>query len=329
MKKIFSVCLVLLAMAQIARSQTSNITGMVQDEQGTPIRYVFIHDSQSKSATFTDSVGNFAVQLSPGSRLEFESKGHADTIINIDKTSTNLQIVLHKLSVGASNSIVKAQITLTTQPIRQDPNNVDMTSIQQGGTIAAIAHQKGLTHGNRYLFDVFVPGFVLSTNGTIVYNQTYLFDYDKIGSDLLLTEDNNNVTQVPDEEIKTFSLFGTNDQLVTFEKVPTIDSKHYIQVLASGNKYKIYKSIQTRLVKANYTNAGITTHGNDYDEFVDDIYYYFVDSKTNQPQKFNPKKKALKTIFAAEPDKINKYITDHSGDIDDTYLSKLGAYMNE
>lgn len=328
MKKIFSICLVILAMAQIARSQTSNITGMVKDEQGNPIRYVFVHDSKSSYATFTDSVGNFSVQANAGATLQFEATGHSDTTITVNK-NTGLEVVLHSLSSGASVSSIKAQVTLTTQPVGMTPNDRDMGTLATGGTIAAIAHQKDLTHGNRYLFDSFVPGYVLSTNGTIVYNETYRFDYDKIGGDLLLTQDNNNVTQVPDEQIKTFSLFGTGDQLVTFEKVPAIDNKHYLQVLASGTKYSIYKSITTRLVKASYVNAGITTHGNNYDEFVDDIDYYFVDAKTNQPQKFNPKKKALKAIFAAEPDKINKYITDNSGDIDDAYLSKLGAYMNQ
>jgi hypothetical protein len=330
MKKIFSICLLLLATVQLTKAQTNNITGTVKDEQGNPLHFVFVHDNRSKNAAFTDSLGNFSIYQAVGSKLQFQLSGHSDTSVNIDKGTANLQIALRSSGKGGgAGSSLSAHIKLSTEPVGASKTDADMNTLANGSTISAIAHQKGNTRGNRYLFDEFAHGYVINTQNVLVYDENYRFDYDKIGGVLLLTEDNNNVTQVSDLQIMSFTLFSNTDQLVTFEQVPAIDKTHYVQVLASGAKYNIYKSIKTRLVKASYTNAGITSHGNDYDEFVDDIDYYFVDTKTNQPVKFNPKKKALKTIFAAEPDKINKYITDHSGDIDDMYLSNLGAYMNQ
>jgi len=329
MKKIFSIFLILFVSLQITKAQTTDITGNVKDDQGNPLHFVFIQDSQSKKVAFTDSVGGFTMALNPGAQLHFALSGHNDAVVNVDKNSANLQVVLKTSGQGELESSLSAH-TLTTEPVGTSPKNeTDMTTLQTGGTISAIKHQKGLTHGNRYLFDDFAHGYVINNQNTLVYNENYRFAYDKIGGVLLLTEDNNNVTQVPDAQITSFTLFSNQDQLVTFAQVPAIDKKHYVQVLAEGPKYGLYKLIVSRLVHSSYTNNGFATHGNDYDEFVDDVDYYFVDAKTNQPQKINPKKKTLKTFFAAEPDKINKYLTDHPGDVDDTYLAKLGAYMNQ
>ena len=41
------------------------------------------------------------------------------------------------------------------------------------------------------------------------------------------------------------------------------------------------------------------------------------------------KKKSLKTAFPKDADKVNKYLNDNPGDIDDAYLAKLGAFMNQ
>lgn len=330
MKKIFPMCLLLFVAIQIAKAQSIDVTGNVKDEQGNPLHFVFIQDSQSKKVTFTDSVGNFTMSLNPGAQLHFALSGHSDAVVNVDKNPSNLQVVLKSVGKGESGSSLSAHVTLTTEPVGTSPKNqTDMTTVETGGTISAIKHQKGLTRGNRYLFDEFAHGYVINNQNTLVYNESYRFDYDKIGGVLLLTEDNNTVTQVPDAQITSFTLFSNQDQLVTFAQVAAIDKKHYVQVLAEGPKYGLYKSIVSRLVHSSYTNNGFAAHGNDYDEFVDDVDYYVIDAKTNQPRKFSLKKKALKTIFAAEPDKINKYLTDHPGDIDDTYVEKLGEYMNQ
>lgn len=326
MKKVFLVCLSLFTLTQVTKAQTNTITGKIKDDQGSPIRYVFIHDTQSTRATFTDSLGNFSIQVTPTSRLQLQSPGHKDTVLNITPGSSQLQVSL-KQAVGETVKVY-AQVKLVTEAVRTT-NEVDLGTISNGGTISGIKHQREGTRGNRYLFDEFVPGYVITNDDKFVYNYAYHFNYDKIGGALLLTEDNNTVTHVPDEQIKSFSVFGNGDKLYTFEMVPAIDKSHYVQVLSSGPKYIIYKLVLTHLVKADYTNAGITSHGADYDEFVDDETYAVLDVTTNQILPLLPKKKSIKADFIKETDKANKYLTDHSGSINDEYLAELGNYMNQ
>ena len=46
-------------------------------------------------------------------------------------------------------------------------------------------------------------------------------------------------------------------------------------------------------------------------------------------KKFTLKRKSLKESFAKDAEKVNKYLSDHSGDINDAYLSNLGDAMNQ
>jgi len=326
MRKFFLVCLSLFTLTQVTKAQTNTITGTIKDDQGSPIRYVFIHDTQSTRATFTDSLGNFAIQVTPASKLQLQSPGHKDTVLSILPGNNKLQITLKSAIVDKTK--VYAQVKLVTEAVRTT-NEVDLGTVSSGGTISGIKHQKQGTRGNRYLFDEFVPGYVVTNDGQLVYNANYRFNYDKIDGALLLTEDNNIVTHVPDEQIKSFSIFGGGDKLYTFEMVPAINKSHYVQVLSSGPKYVVYKLTLTHLVKSDYTNAGITSHGADYDEFVDDDTYAVLDVTNNQILPLSSRKKSIKAVFVKEADKTNKYLSSHSGSINDEYLTSFVSYMNE
>ena len=331
MKKIFSICLLLLAMVQLTKAQTSNITGSVTNQQGNPLHFVFVHDQKSTNATFTDSLGNFSIATNPSAMLQFEATGYKDTLVSGDKLKANTQIILRADGSAGAANVSTAGTGLSTKPITvgyQANENISNAGTS-GGTITGMGHQKGNVHGNRYLFDDFAHGFVINAQGALFANPTYLYDYDKMGGGIMLSVNNGAVSQLDDAQIKTITLFGNGDKTYVLAKVQSIDNGHYVQVLASGAKYNIYKATQTNFVKYDYVNRGVAAHGNDYDEFVDDFTYYLLDVQANQVQKISPKKKALKTAFAKDADKINKYLADHSGDIDDVYLASLGAYMNQ
>ncbi len=316
------MCLLFIATAQLIKAQTNTVSGSVKDEKGTPLHFVFVGDSESKNAVLSDSLGNFTIGIKPGSKLEFELAGYENTTINPDKNNASLQIVLK-----AGSSTANSQGTVSTKLVETNSNEA-LPTMGDGGLIAP-GHQKGNLRGNRYLFDNFVHGFVINSNNELIHNPDYLFDYDKIGGMLLVTKDKNNITEVSWDQTKSFTLYNKADQRFVFEKVPAIDKSHYVQVLASGPKYKIYKLIKTNFVKSDYVNNGVTAHGNDYDEYVDDADYYVLDIQANQPKKLSLKKKSIKENFAKDADKVNKYLSDNSGDIDDAYLSKLGDYMNQ
>jgi hypothetical protein len=325
MRKSFLVCLALFAFIQVTNAQVNTITGTIKDGQGSPIRYVFIHDTQSQRATFSDTLGNFSIRVTPTSRLLLQSQGHGDTVLNVVQGS-KIQITLK--TAADDTAKLHANVKLVTETVRSTTEG-DMGTVSGGGMISAMKHQKEGTRGNRYFFDEFVPGYLISSDNKLVYNPTYRFNYDKIGGGLLMTEDNNTVTQVSNDQIKSFSVFGGDSKLHTFAMVPAINPSHYVQVLSSGPKYVICKLILTHLVKSDYTNAGITSHGADYDEFVDDETYAVLDVASNKTTPLSLKKKSIKEDFAKEADKVNKYLADHSGSINDTYLANFGDYINQ
>ena len=321
MKKIFYACLLLGMVAQISSAQTKTITGQVKDEQGKPLHFVFVGDMQNKYAVFTDSLGNFSIPAKAGAKLTFSLLGYGGQSIGAD--NSNLQVVL-KSSGGAVNN---AEETISTN-LQTTNSNEPLATIGSGGVIAP-SHQKGNLRGSMYIFETFAPGYVITASGELNYKPTYLFDYDKVDGTLLLTQDKKTITEVPWDQIQLFVLYNNKDERFVFAKVPGIDQSHYVQVLSSGSKYSVYKLIKTKFVKSDYVNNGVTSHGNDYDEYVDDADYYVFDVQANQSKKISLKKKSIKEGFAKDADKVNKYLSDNSGDINDAYLAKLGDFMNQ
>lgn len=313
----------LLTAISAATAQTHLVTGSVKDNKGNPIHFVFVNDNNYKEATFTDSLGNFSIAVHPDSKLGFVAKGYADTLINVGSNS-NLQIMLREIGTGSS-------VAHASQASQTDPE--DMRRQLQHANDADLrmmpGHEKGNLRGSRYLFDNFVHGYIISAENQIIYNPSYLVDYDKISGLPVLTNDNENISQFNWDRVSSFTLFSKADRRLSFVKEPSINNAHFLQMLASGKKYKIYKLIKTKFMKADYVNSGIVSHGNDYDEYVDDADYYVWDIQANKPQKFTLKKKSLKEGFPNEEDKVNKYVSDNKGSIDETYLSKLGDYMNQ
>jgi hypothetical protein len=318
MKKKFLLLALIIAVTQLAKAQVNTVAGSVKDEKGNPLHFVFVGDSQYRNATFSDSLGNFIIAVHPDSKLQFQLAGHKDATASAEKAS--LQVVLE--STGAST----APGTISTSTEGEKP--MDLSTMGSGG-VTAPGHKKGNLHGNRYITDDFVHGFLINSSDVLVHGPTYMMDYDKTTGAVLLTEDGKNINQLSYDKTKTFTLFTNKDETFVFETAPAIDNAHYLQVLSSGKKYKILKLIKTRFVKSDYVNTGVTSHGNDYDEYVDDADYYVVDLSANKPQKISLKKKSIKDGFAKEADKVNKYLSDNSGSINDAYLGKLGAYMNQ
>jgi hypothetical protein len=272
--------LLFMSLVLITKAQSNTVTGSVKDEQGSPLHYVFVLDEQAKNAVFTDSLGNFTITGNPVSKLHFNLAGHEGKWVDV-KDNAALQVVLKSTDAAGSGntpSTISAQITTT--------NTNGLATIGDGGVIAP-THQKGELRGSQYLFKTFAHGFIINSDGGIVYNPDYLFDYDKIGGALLLTQDKQTITEVGWDQTKSFTVYSNEDVPFVFEKAPAIDPSHYVQVLASGKKYKIYKLIKTTFVKADYVNSGVVAHGTDFDEYVDDADYYLWDVQTNQSQKLS------------------------------------------
>ncbi|MBS1524140.1 MAG: carboxypeptidase regulatory-like domain-containing protein [Bacteroidetes bacterium] len=324
MIKTSSALLFALLAQQAVTAQTHNINGSVIDGSGNSVPYTFIQDSPYKYAAYSDSTGHFTIPVHPDSKLDFGAPGYRDTLISPGNSNSDLQIALKRKGSGDAGSATGA----VSARVTEQKNDNQIESFSTGGVIAP-AHQRGDLRGSPYLFDSFVHGYIISSANELVNNPNYLFDYDKTTGRLLMTQNGGTINAVNWDQINSFTLFNNAGNRYDFAKAPAIDQSHYVQVLASGGKYKIYKLIKTQFVKADYVNNGAAPHGHDYDEYVDDADYYVVDAQTNQPVKISLRKKSIKEAFAKDADKLNKFMSETSGRIDDAYLAKLGAAMNQ
>src|SRR5581483_10293716 len=139
--------------------------------------------------------------------------------------------------------------------------------------------------GSRYQFDTFAHGFFVDMKGRQVYNQYYLFNYEKVSGYLLVTVDRSNIMKIDKDQIKSFTLYDNLDHRHDFEKIPIVDTDHFVQVLADGDKYKIYKLTKTQFAASDFAHTAAGGSGKEYDEYVDDTEYYLLDVKSKQLQK--------------------------------------------
>jgi hypothetical protein len=339
MKKYTFFALLLACILGSASAQTITATGTIKSTEGDLLHFAFVQDKVSKHAVYTDSLGNFTIDVSPNAHLYVNCTGYRDTMISVNN-QTNFLVVLHLAGVNITATAAGVTESANRKALKQEfSDEITLKSGIMGkndqfdagqGALIPVFQPKDETQGSRYLFKGWVHGYVVNSKDSIVQNPQFQFEYDKMGGGLLLTRDQRSAIEIDRDLVKSFTLYDNLNRSYTFERVPQIDNNHYIQVVASGNKYKIYKAIKTNFVKSNYTTDGLSTTGNNYDEYIDENTYYVYDVKTNSLQKLSLKKKSIKEDFAKDQDKLNKFMSDHSSDdIDDFYLTSLGSYMNE
>ena len=356
MKKYSFFVVLVMFLFNFASAQTVTITGTVKTMDGDPLHFAFVQDKQYKYAAYTDSLGNFSLTANPTSKLKVTCRGFRDTLININNR-TMIAIVLRPfVNIVAKRSNIPAvanennninEATLRDQIMNRDVavdipgytrvykdkggHTVNLTSaivdMSQGAIYPVFTHKEA-TQGNRYLFNDWVHGYVVKTNDTIIQGPELFFNYDKMGGSLLLSKDKHAAIEVYNDQVKSFTLIDGLNQQYTFTLAPEIDKTHFVQVIAAGNNYKIYKLTKTKFIAANYSSDGLASTGNNYDEYADEGTYYVV-NKSGPPLKIALRKKALKEAFSADQGKLNQYFQANNSDIDDNYLKDLGDYMNK
>ena len=313
------ISFILIGCSIFAYSQ--NIVGRVNNKQGKPVAFAFVADVKNKSATYTDSTGVFYLNIAPGSMLNVNAHNYTDTVINISDPNS-LNITLN--GEGSAGKTTKIQ---TSSVNNYDTFRSRINTMTAGTNAVAVTSHQEATQGSRYLFDYWAHGYIISAADSIVQNTHYLFNYDKISGALFLNKDDNTTLQVAPGQIKSFVLFDTKAKPYYFQKTPGVDDSRYVQVLSEGKKYKIYKTLNTKFIKANYSTNGLSSSGNNFDEYVDQPNYYVVKSD-GKAIKVLLKKKAIKEIFSVDSDKLNKFMSTENGDINDTYLTDLGEFLN-
>ena len=208
-------------------------------------------------------------------------------------------------------------------------NNTGSGRVYNGSALAVFM-PKDETKGTQYLFAKWVPGIVLNEKGEQIKNDLYLYNYDKMGKALLFTQDQANIIELDMKTVNGFSLLY-KDEPRTYLKMTVLDKTDYYQLLsASATKYALYKRTTTKFVKANYVSTGLTSSGNNYDEFVDDNRYFVYSTKDKNFVAIDLKKKSIKAVLENEKPKVDEWFSQNSNaDIDENFLKGLINFLNK
>src|ERR1700722_465715 len=349
MKKI-TVIICLVAFSELAAAQSGIVSGTIMNESGTPVSNASVLLQGTQTGVRTDSLGFFNININPNTTLIVSAAGYVADTINIININSKLAVVLKKNIITMQKVVVKESPqnnsndpagTMRNQSIgnalqdyvnTQTSTSMGMTrpnNLSTGAFLPQFIHHED-TKGTRYLFDRWVGGIVTDTGNNIIDNKNYLFNYDKVSRGILMAQDMKSAIEINKDQVKAFVLKDQNGNQYIFELASLINNGNFVEQLAKGNKYILYKSIKTKFTKANYHTDGMTESGNAYDEHVDEFHYYIsaIGSKDYKEVEF--KKKSIKAVLFTETDKLNNYFSQHSEDpIDETFLKGLITFLNQ
>ncbi len=198
------------------------------------------------------------------------------------------------------------------------------------GSALPVFMPKDDTKGRQYLFAKWLPGVVLNEKGEQIKNDLYLYNYDKMGKVLLFTQDQVNIIELDMNTVSGFSLLSDNEP-GTYLKMTILDKTDYYQLLSAAKaKYALYKRTTTKFVKANYVSTGLTSSGNNYDEFLDDTRYFVYSTQAKSFLPVDLKKKPIKAVFENEKSKVDEWFSQNGNAvIDETFLKGLINFLNK
>jgi hypothetical protein len=239
-------------------------------------------------------------------------------------TVKNMLIFLMMILIGGQG-FSQAGFSNSAQSTFKDFGNYSMHSLANGYNLNAFNSSEN-TKGRRYFFDEWVKGSIVSAAGKEINGDEYFFNFDKVNNNILVTKDKKEVIEVNKESIKEIH-FTEKGIEYNFEKAEKISSYRFVEVLVKNDKLSLYKTINTKLVKANYTTNGLTESGNPYDEYVDEPSYIL-----SYKGEFRPvilKFRSIKSNLKEESKKVNDFYADHLNDeVDEDYLKGLVIYIN-
>ena len=189
-----------------------------------------------------------------------------------------------------------------------------------------VFNRKEATVGSQFLYNYWAKGMVTNKQG--VSFTEGLFNYDKINKNLYILKGDTTFL-IAKYQIQTIRLYGNGDTNYVLEKIPSLKTDDLYIVVSPGTKYSLLKSVETKLVLADFHTNGIYTSGKMYDEFRDDFKYtiVFADGSAHPVAL---KKKALKTLLDTETARIDQFYKEHAADeLDEAFYSKLMTFLNQ
>ena len=356
----------LSCLANVGFGQLINFSGKVVSASNMAIPLANIKNLSEKNKVFhADSTGNFSFRLGVNSNLVISSVGYKDTTLTVtEDKATNLVITLSpavnqlnavaveskrkatQFNQALSRAVAEGNLYFTQENggmlgSRNDFSGLagdehSHTLIQTynpgiGGRFVPNAslneiHHKGDTKGSTYFFDNWVKGIIVDTAYHMINDNSNFYNYNKVTGDLVMTKDFASGLTIDPQIIQFFILSDSLKQNYTFVKAPVVSTNLFPTAVAMSDGYDIFKLTTTKFEKANFVTDGMTSHGNDYDEYTDKITYYLLDVDNNTSKPFVLKKKSLLEAFDNNPKAVS-YLSAHKETIDDKYLSDLVASL--
>ncbi|WP_374948434.1 hypothetical protein [Mucilaginibacter sp.] len=307
-------------MSSVALGQTTVISGIIKDQQGNGIPMAFVRDVKHSYGTYSNLNGFYSLQADPTSILLASALNHKDKAVKIDNNSTI------DLTMASADTIKTTMVG--SKMISDESKQQSGFFTSSLGNVSIRTQQVESVKGSRYLFVSWVHGFAITKSDSIIQSNDYLCNYDKIDGSLLFSRNTRDALLADKNQIKSFTLVDDGGKSYTYAYNAAINSNKFVAVITSGNKYSIYKDLSTRFIKANYVTNGITSSGNNYDEYVDENTYYIAKAG-GQPQRISLRKKSIKSALAADAQRVQEYMDAQTGEIDETYLAGLGEQLNK
>lgn len=186
------------------------------------------------------------------------------------------------------------------------------------------------TEGKRFLFDRWVKGdSVITVQDGYVSTKDFLFNYDRLTGNLIVTQDRINIMAVAPSGLRSFIL-KDNDTEHYFKRADLIDSSKFLLVVVKSDAdYSLYKQLSTKFTKSDFRDDGLIKSGNRFDEYKEDNSFFIVHEKTGRVQLVNNKPKTIKAIFSEDEDLVRKFFrNDVNRRIDEQFLIDLVKYVN-
>lgn len=241
-----------------------------------------------------------------------------------------LLLLSAKAQVPGQTDIRSAQGNFNQYLTQTVVKDLEAKKGKKSGIITAFNNDENTT-GTRFLFDTWVKGdSVIGVAGNYINTLTFLFNFDKMTGNLLVTQDKINIMSAAPSGISSFVL-KNNGQQYAFEHANVIDPQKFFQALVKNEtQYSLYKLISVEFKAANVRNDGVIKTGSELNEFKDATEYYIVDKKTNTSSLASFKPKALKAALKADSEKTEAYFNKHKGEaIDERFLIGLVSSLNQ
>ena len=208
------------------------------------------------------------------------------------------------------------------------------TEISQIGTPFPYVNDLSLNGKNFYFDSGWVKARILAANNTIISNDSFLFNFDKIDHRLLITTDFKKIFEIDRREFKAI-LFYWHDSVYIFKHINSINDKDLFEVMINDNdKYSLYKVTRTKIVKGHYGGSSFSgTNDKSSDVYLNEPEYYIFFPNREYRKIHLLKKAAIERLFKLNPesDMVNEYLNNIAGNKElcgEKELKQLILYLN-